>query len=122
MSYKVTKLQHYKFSIFSGNRGGFTNVSHNNAGGGGSVGHNHVPQHRSSSSLSLTSCGSSSYFESASARKLSVVFQRADIFLLCYKISDPSTLFSALNFWCPEIRSHVTSTPIILVGCQSDMR
>jgi Ras-related C3 botulinum toxin substrate 1 len=53
---------------------------------------------------------------------VSAVFQRADIFLLCYKISDPATLFSALNFWCPEIRGHAPSTPIILVGCQSDMR
>ena len=109
-----------QLSSFSGNRFGLPNTGHGHGSVG--VGHSNAPQHRSSSSLSLTSCGSSSYFESASARKLSVVFQRADIFLLCYKISDPSTLFSALNFWCPEIRSHAAAAPIVLVGCQSDMR
>ena len=45
------------------------------------------------------------------------------MFLLCYKISDPSTLFSALNFWVPEIRLHTNYTiPIVLVGCASDLR
>jgi len=42
--------------------------------------------------------------------------------MLCYKISDPASLFAALNFWCPEIRSVSPDTPIILVGCQSDLR
>ncbi len=42
--------------------------------------------------------------------------------MLCYKISDPATLFSALNFWCPEIRAASPDAPIILVGCQSDLR
>lgn len=51
-----------------------------------------------------------------------LAFREADVFLLCYKISDPSTLFSALNHWCPEIRATAPSTPIILVGCQSDLR
>ena len=51
-----------------------------------------------------------------------LAFRDADVFLLCYKISDPNTLFSALNFWCPEIRAESPSTPIILVGCQSDTR
>ena len=44
------------------------------------------------------------------------------MFMLCYNISDPSTLFSAINSWVPELRSQAPTTPIILVGCQSDLR
>eukprot|EP00096_Caligus_rogercresseyi_P012638 TRINITY_DN5359_c0_g1_i1.p1 TRINITY_DN5359_c0_g1~~TRINITY_DN5359_c0_g1_i1.p1 ORF type:complete len:362 (-),score=89.95 TRINITY_DN5359_c0_g1_i1:721-1806(-) len=51
----------------------------------------------------------------------SLAFRNADVFLLCYKISDSNTLFSAINHWTPEIRS-VSGAPIILVGCQSDLR
>ena len=51
-----------------------------------------------------------------------LAFREADVFMLCYKISDPASLFSALNFWCPEIRSVSPDAPIILVGCQSDLR
>ncbi len=46
----------------------------------------------------------------------------ADVFLLCFKISEPASLFSALNRWCPEIRGEAPSTPIVLVGCQADSR
>ena len=52
-----------------------------------------------------------------------MAYRDADVFLLCYKISDPTTLFSALNYWCPEIRLHsYSSVPIVLVGCGSDLR
>lgn len=54
--------------------------------------------------------------------KSSGIFREADVFMLCYRISDPGTLFTAINFWCPEIRCHAPTTPIILVGCQSDLR
>jgi len=58
----------------------------------------------------------------SSARQLA--FREADVFLLCYRITDPSTLFSALNHWCPEIRSSASDpqVPIILVGCGADLR
>eukprot|EP00090_Calanus_glacialis_P006791 TRINITY_DN15292_c0_g1_i1.p1 TRINITY_DN15292_c0_g1~~TRINITY_DN15292_c0_g1_i1.p1 ORF type:complete len:431 (-),score=45.09 TRINITY_DN15292_c0_g1_i1:295-1587(-) len=51
-----------------------------------------------------------------------LAFREADVFLLCYKISDPSTLFSAINHWVPDLRQQAPSTPIVLVGCQSDLR
>ena len=54
--------------------------------------------------------------------KYAGIFREADVFLLCYRISDPASLFSAINFWCPEIRCYAPTTPIILVGCQSDLR
>lgn len=43
-------------------------------------------------------------------------------YLVCYKISDPSTLFSAVNNWCPAVRARDPNAPIVLVGCQSDLR
>ena len=51
-----------------------------------------------------------------------IAYREADVFLLCYKISDPTTLFGAINHWVPELRLHAPATPIVLVGCQSDLR
>jgi len=51
-----------------------------------------------------------------------LAYREADVFLLCYRISDPSSLFSAINHWVPELRNHAPSTPILLVGCASDER
>ncbi len=51
-----------------------------------------------------------------------IAYREADVFLLCYKISDPSTLFGAINHWIPELRSHAPATPVVLVGCQTDLR
>jgi len=51
-----------------------------------------------------------------------LAFREADVFLLCYNISDPSSLFSAINHWVPDLRQQAPSTPIVLVGCQSDLR
>jgi len=48
--------------------------------------------------------------------------READVLLLCYKISDPASLFNAINHWVPELRLHAPTTPVLLVGCQSDMR
>ena len=42
--------------------------------------------------------------------------------MLCYNIANPASLFSAINFWVPELRLQAPSTPIVLVGCQSDLR
>lgn len=61
--------------------------------------------------------GSSSY---DSVRSLS--YAEADVFLVCYKISDPSTLYNVKNKWMPEIRRHRSNVPVILCGCQSDLR
>jgi len=52
----------------------------------------------------------------------SLAYREADVFLLCYNISEPSSLFSAINNWVPDLRLQAPTTPIILVGCQSDRR
>lgn len=55
-----------------------------------------------------------------SVRPLS--YQEADVFLLCYKISDPISLYNVKNKWIRELRSHRPDVPVILCGCQSDLR
>ena len=61
--------------------------------------------------------GSSAY---DSVRSLS--YAEADVFLVCYKVSDPSTLYNVKNKWMPEIRQYRSNAPVILCGCQSDLR
>ena len=76
----------------------------------------------SKSNLSLHNTSSGSGGSNGISLKSAGIFREADVFLLCYRISDPASLFSAINFWCPEIRCYAPTTPIILVGCQSDLR
>ena len=99
--------------------------------GGGSV------NSKSASSLSLVSNNSLSQpggvvndsggggggvFRLKETKKAARVYGSANAFLLCFKVSDPSSLFSALNTWAPELRYCAPGTPIVLVGCQIDMR
>ena len=49
-------------------------------------------------------------------------YQEADVFLLCYKISDPISLYNVKNKWIRELRRHRTDVPVILCGCQSEQR
>jgi small GTP-binding protein len=51
-----------------------------------------------------------------------VAYREADVFLLCYRISDPASLFSAIQHWVPEVRRHAPATPLLLIGCQADLR
>nr|CAD7264547.1 unnamed protein product [Timema shepardi] len=51
-----------------------------------------------------------------------LAYQDARVFLLCFRVSDPDSLDNAVNKWYPEIRQHCDNTPVILCGCQSDMR
>ena len=55
-----------------------------------------------------------------SVRSLS--YQEADVFLVCYKISDPISLYNVKNKWIGEIRRHRPEAPVVLCGCQSDLR
>ena len=52
----------------------------------------------------------------------SLAYREADVFLLCYSVSDPGSLFTAINHWVPDLRLQAPATPIVLVGCQSDRR
>ena len=65
-----------------------------------------------------------SHSSSTSAR--AHAHRAADAFLLCFKVTDPASLSNALSFWMAEIRgssnSATAGAPVILVGCQSDLR
>ena len=60
--------------------------------------------------------GSTSY---DSVRPLS--YSEADIFIICFKITDPISLYNVKSHWVLEIQKH-SSAPIILCGCMSDLR
>ncbi|TRY61576.1 hypothetical protein TCAL_01479 [Tigriopus californicus] len=51
-----------------------------------------------------------------------LAYHEADVFLLCYKISDPISLYNVKNKWIREIRKCRPEAPIVLCGCQSDLR
>ncbi|PSN51753.1 Rho-related GTP-binding protein RhoE [Blattella germanica] len=51
-----------------------------------------------------------------------LAYQDAKVFLLCFRVSDPDSLENAVSKWHPEIRAHCEATPVILCGCQSDLR
>jgi len=46
----------------------------------------------------------------------------ADVFLLCFSITSRSSLINAVTTWVPNLMKTFPSTPIVLVGCKSDMR
>ena len=53
-----------------------------------------------------------------SVRPLS--YQEADAFLVCYKISDPVSLYNVKNKWIRELQYY--PVPVVLCGCQSELR
>ncbi len=52
----------------------------------------------------------------------SLAYQEADVFLACYKISDPISLYNVTHKWVTEIRRSRPGVPIVLCGCQADLR
>jgi GTPase SAR1 family protein len=48
----------------------------------------------------------------------SLTYHEANVFLLCYKISDPISLYNVKNKWIGEIRKHRPDAPVVLCGCQ----
>jgi len=54
-----------------------------------------------------------------SVRPLS--YSEADIFIICFKISEPISLYNVKSHWIVEIQKH-SSAPIILCGCMADLR
>ena len=61
-----------------------------------------------------------------SVRPLS--YAEADAFLVCYKISDPISLYNVKNKWVREVNAYCQAAgvnrkvPVVLCGCQSDLR
>ncbi|XP_060589519.1 rho-related GTP-binding protein RhoE-like [Ruditapes philippinarum] len=49
-------------------------------------------------------------------------YNDADIILLCFSVGVPESLDRVVSKWYPEIRENCPNQPIILVGCQKDLR
>ncbi|KAH0631480.1 hypothetical protein JD844_005819 [Phrynosoma platyrhinos] len=51
-----------------------------------------------------------------------VCYPKAEIFLLCFSVVAPTSFQNVADKWYPEVRRHCPSTPVLLVGTQSDLR
>ncbi|XP_022254435.1 rho-related GTP-binding protein RhoN-like isoform X2 [Limulus polyphemus] len=51
-----------------------------------------------------------------------LAYKDASVFLLCFSIVDPESLNNTAARWHPEIRQHCAEVPVILCGCQCDLR
>ncbi|XP_077992388.1 rho-related BTB domain-containing protein 1-like [Glandiceps talaboti] len=49
-------------------------------------------------------------------------YGRCDVVLLCFSIAKPPSLKHIKSVWFPEIRRFCPHTPIIMCGCQNDLR
>lgn len=48
--------------------------------------------------------------------------RRSDVVVLCFSLANPNSLRHVRTMWFPEIKHFCPRTPIILVGCQLDLR
>ncbi|CAD5230738.1 unnamed protein product [Bursaphelenchus xylophilus] len=49
-------------------------------------------------------------------------YSEADVFLLCFKVSEPESLTAVTEHWLPELKTVCPNVPVILVGTQNDQR
>lgn len=47
---------------------------------------------------------------------------RSDVVVLCFSIANPNSLYHVKTMWYLEIKHFCPRTPVILVGCQLDLR
>ena len=50
----------------------------------------------------------------------SLTYKGCDAVVICFDLTDESTLANVEKFWLPEVRSHCPNTPIYIAGCKSD--
>ncbi|XP_071504309.1 rho-related GTP-binding protein RhoN-like [Diadema antillarum] len=51
-----------------------------------------------------------------------LAYQDTDVIIICFDISEPSSLDRISLKWIPEIRKHCQTCHVILAGCKSDLR
>ncbi|XP_013781435.1 rho-related GTP-binding protein RhoE-like [Limulus polyphemus] len=51
-----------------------------------------------------------------------LAYKDANVFFLCFFISEPDSLENTVYRWYPEVRDHSPNVPVLLCGCQSDLR
>ncbi|XP_072095310.1 rho-related BTB domain-containing protein 1 isoform X3 [Mobula birostris] len=49
-------------------------------------------------------------------------YGRSDVVVLCFSIANPNSLNHVRTMWLPEIKHFCPRTPVVLVGCQLDLR
>lgn len=49
-------------------------------------------------------------------------YGRSDVVVLCFSIANPNSLNHVKSMWYPEIKHFCPRTPVVLVGCQLDLR
>ncbi|XP_048407360.1 rho-related BTB domain-containing protein 1 isoform X1 [Stegostoma tigrinum] len=49
-------------------------------------------------------------------------YGRSDVVVLCFSIANPNSLNHVRTMWFPEIKHFCPRTPVVLVGCQLDLR
>ncbi|XP_073723627.1 rho-related BTB domain-containing protein 2 isoform X3 [Misgurnus anguillicaudatus] len=49
-------------------------------------------------------------------------YGRSDVVVLCFSIANPNSLYHVRTMWYPEIKHFCPRAPVILVGCQLDLR
>lgn len=52
----------------------------------------------------------------------SLCYAHVDVFILCFSIVNPVSFVNITSKWIPQIRACNPTSPIILVGTQSDLR
>ncbi|KAF7670210.1 hypothetical protein LDENG_00043640 [Lucifuga dentata] len=52
----------------------------------------------------------------------SLCYAHVDVFILCFSVVNPVSFDNVTAKWIPQIRAGNTTSPIILVGTQSDLR
>jgi small GTP-binding protein len=51
-----------------------------------------------------------------------LAYMNADVFLLCFDVTDTTSLASVQSKWLPEIRKYEPKTPVILIGTKADLK
>ena len=52
----------------------------------------------------------------------SMSYPQTDVFIICFDLTNETTLENARKKWIPEVIYHCPDTPVILVGTKSDTR
>ncbi|XP_033952503.1 rho-related GTP-binding protein RhoF [Pseudochaenichthys georgianus] len=51
-----------------------------------------------------------------------LAYQEADLILVCFDVTNPTSYENVLIKWHPEVKHFCRDTPVILIGCKTDLR
>ncbi len=47
---------------------------------------------------------------------MTLIFEKTDVFLLCYAVNNRTSFNNVTSKWIPELKHHCPNAPIVLVG------